>query len=267
MNAIRWAIADARVSAWRNVMRLVRIPALLIFSVVQPLMFVLLFRFVFGGAVGGLPDGVNYVNFLLPGIFVQTAIFGSIGTGIGLTEDLASGIIDRFRSLPMARSAVLLGRTLADSVRNIVVVGLMIGIGYLVGFKFENGLLPALGVVAFTLLVGFAFSWVSSTIALAVKTTESVQAASFIWIFPLTFISSIFVPPQGMPAVLEWIARNNPITAWADTVRTLVLGDGYLRFIGSDASLEELIVKSLLWLGGIIAVFGYLAVRRYRNLT
>jgi ABC-2 type transport system permease protein len=267
MSSLGWVIADARVAAWRNVMRLARTPALLVFSVVQPLMFVLLFRFVFGGAIQGLPEGVNYVNFLLPGIFVQTAIFGSIGTGIGLAEDLASGIIDRFRSLPMARSAVLLGRTLADSVRNIVVVSLMIAIGYLVGFRFENGLLPALAVFGFNLLVGFAFSWVSSTIALAVQSIESVQAASFIWIFPLTFISSIFVPPQGMPAALEWVARNNPITAWADTVRTLVLGDGYLRFIGSESTLEELLLRSLVWLVGIVGVFGYLAVRRYRNLT
>jgi ABC transporter DrrB family efflux protein len=267
MTKLRWLFADAKVAAWRNVMRLVRTPALLVFSVVQPIMFVLLFRFVFGGAIQGLPEGVNYVNFLLPGIFVQTAIFGSIGTGIGLTEDLALGIIDRFRSLPMARSAVLLGRTLADSVRNIVVVSLMIGIGYLVGFKFENGVGPAIGVFAFTLLVGFAFSWVSSTIALAVQSIESVQAASFIWIFPLTFISSIFVPPQGMPAALEWVARNNPITAWADTVRTLVLGDGYLRFIGSESTLEELLLRSLVWLVGIVGVFGFLAVRRYRNLT
>ena len=267
MSSFRWLLADAKVAAWRNLMRLYRTPALLIFSVVQPLMFVLLFRFVFGGAIQGLPEGVNYVNFLLPGIFVQTAIFGSIGTGIGLTEDLLSGIVDRFRSLPMSRTAVLLGRTLADSVRNVVVVSLMITIGYLVGFRFENGLLAAAGVFAFNLLVGFAFSWVSSTIALAVQSIESVQAASFIWIFPLTFISSIFVPPQGMPAFLEWVARNNPITAWADTVRTLVLGDRYLEFIGSDSTLEQLIVKSLVWLGGLIAVFGYLAVRRYRNLT
>ncbi|MFM8998714.1 MAG: ABC transporter permease [Actinomycetota bacterium] len=267
MSELRWLFADARIAAWRNVMRLVRIPALLIFSVVQPLMFVLLFRYVFGGAIRGLPEGVNYVNFLLPGIFVQTAIFGSIGTGIGLTEDLATGIVDRFRSLPMARAAVLLGRTLADSVRNVVVVALMVGIGYLVGFRFETGIGPALGVVGFTLLVGFAFSWVASTIALTVETVESVQAASFIWIFPLTFLSSIFVPPQGMPAALQWIAENNPITAWADTVRTLVLGDRYLTFIGSESTLEGLVVRSLLWLGGIIAVFGFLAVRRYRNLT
>ena len=267
MSKLGQALVDARIAAWRNVMRLVRIPALLIFSVVQPIMFVLLFRFVFGGAVSGLPEGVNYVNFLLPGIFVQTAIFGSIGTGIGLAEDLASGIVDRFRSLPMARSAVLLGRVLADSVRNVVVVVLMVAIGYVVGFSFDNGALPAIAVLGFTLLVGFAFSWVSSTIALNVQSIESVQAASFIWIFPLTFISSIFVPPTGMPAVLEWIARNNPITAWADTVRTLTLGDQYLRFIGSEATLASLVVKSLIWLAGISGLFAVAAVRRYRTLT
>ncbi|MFM7718569.1 MAG: ABC transporter permease [Actinomycetota bacterium] len=267
MSRIGWALADARIAAWRNVMRLVRVPALLVFSVIQPIMFVLLFRYVFGGAVSGLPGGVNYVNFLLPGIFVQTAIFGSIGTGIGLAEDLASGIVDRFRSLPMARSAVLLGRLLADSVRNVVVVVLMVLVGYAVGFRFDNGPLPALGVLALTLSVGFAFSWVSSVIALTVQEIESVQAASFIWIFPLTFISSIFVPPTGMPAALEWIARNNPITAWADTARTLTLGNDYLTFIGSDATLGSLLVKSVLWLAGLSLLFSVLAVRRYRTLT
>ena len=267
MSQLGWAIADVRVAAWRNVMKLIRIPALFVFSIVQPVMFVLLFRYVFGGAVQGLPEGVNYVSYLLPGIFVQTSIFGASNTGIGLAEDMASGIVDRFRSLPMARSAVLLGRTLADLVRNIGVVILLAAVGYLVGFRFQNGPLPAVAVLALTALIGFSFSWVTATIGLALRSLESVQAASFIWVFPLTFISSIFVPPAGMPAVLQAVARNNPVTIWADTLRTLTLGDGYLRFIGSSATLTELLAKSFAWIAGITLCFAFLAVRRYRTLT
>lgn len=267
MNRLRWALADAQLVAWRNVMKLVRVPALFIFSVVQPVIFVLLFRYVFGGVISGLPEGVNYVSYLLPGIFVQTVIFGSLNTGIGLAEDLVSGIVDRFRSLPMARSAVLLGRTSADLVRNVGVVLLMTLVGYLVGFRFENGVVPALGAIVLASLIGFSFSWVAANIALALQSIESVQAASFVWVFPLTFISSVFVPTNGMPEVLQWFARNNPITIWADTLRTLTLGDSYLLFIGADVTLGVLLAKSAAWIAGILAVFGWLAVRRYRTLS
>ena len=203
--------------AHRNLLQFTRVPTLLVFSIIQPIMFVLLFRFVFGGAIKGLPPGISYVNYLLPGIFVQTAIFGSTQTGIGLATDLKSGLIDRFRSLPMARSAVLAGRTMSDFVRNIVVVLLMIGVGYLVGFFFDNGVPAALAAILLSALVGFSFSWVSATIGLAIKDVESVQAASFTWIFPLTFISSVFVSPASMPPLLQFIARNNPVTIWADS--------------------------------------------------
>lgn len=271
---IAWAFADTLVITRRNLMRFIRIPALLVFSIVQPLMFVLLFRFVFGNAISGLPLNVSYVNYLLPGIFVQTAIFGSTQTGIGLSEDLASGIIDRFRSLPMARSAVLTGRTMSDLVRNIVVVVLMIAIGYLVGFSFQAGFLDAIGAVLLTILVGFTFSWISATIGLAIQNTESVQAASFTWIFPLTFISSVFVPVASMGPFLQAIARNNPVTIWANAVRVLTIGEPGLFLINhpqnepiGHQTLASLVLASLAWIIGLLIVFVPISVRKYRRLS
>lgn len=270
---VRWAISDGLVVTWRNLMQFARVPVLVVFTLFQPIMFVLLFRYVFGGAIANLGP-FEYVSYLLPGIFVQTAIFGSTQTGIGLAEDLKSGLIDRFRSLPMARSAVLAGRTSSDLVRNLVVVLLMIGIGYAVGFSFQNGVLAAIGAVLLVLAVGFCFSWVSATIGLAIKDVESVQAASFTWIFPLTFVSSVFVSPNSMPAVLEAIARHNPITIWANAVRTLTLGDAYLAFLAHPPqgapvieTLPGLLLKSAGWIVGILAVFVPLSVRLYRKLT
>jgi ABC-2 type transport system permease protein/oleandomycin transport system permease protein len=258
-----WAIADGIVVTRRSLLHFTRVPTLLVFSVVQPIMFVLLFRYVFGGAITA-PGGIPYVNYLLPGIFVQTAIFGSTQTGIGLAEDLKSGLIDRFRSLPMARSAVLVGRTTTDLVRNLVVVLLMIGVGYLVGFSFDYGLIPALGAIGLSVAIGFAFSWVSATIGLLIRDVESVQAASFTWIFPLTFISSVFVPLDSMGPFLEAIARNNPVTIWANTVRVLTVGP---LILGPGETVEGLIVKSTLWIVGILAVFAPVSIRRYRKLT
>jgi ABC-2 type transport system permease protein/oleandomycin transport system permease protein len=266
---LKWAIADSIMVMWRNLMRFVRIPALFVFSIVQPLMFVLLFRFVLGGNITNLPPGVNYVNYLMPGIFVQTAIFGATNTGVGLAEDLASGIVDRFRSLPMARSAVLVGRTLADFMRNLVVVVLMVAVGYLVGFKFTNGFIPALAAIGLTVFIGFSFSWVSATIGLAIREVESVQAASFTWIFPLTFISSALFPVIGFPPALRAFARNNPVTIWADTVRTLTVGAvkvGNVSFLPpAGQTLPGLIFKSTIWMLAILIVFVPLSVRMYRK--
>lgn len=265
---VRWAFADALIVAHRDLLKFVRIPALFVFSIVQPIMFVLLFRYVFAGNLTNLP-GIDYVNYLLPGIFVQTAIFGSTATGIGLAEDLTSGIVDRFRSLPMARSAVLTGRTATDLVRNIVVVLLMIGVGYLVGFSFENGLIAALAAIGLAVSIGFAFSWISATIGLAIKEVESVQAASFTWVFPLTFVSSALVPLQGLASFLQPLARNNPVTAWANAVRVLTNGEGILMSDPTLAgeTLTGLVVKSTLWILGILVVFVPIAVRQYRKLT
>jgi ABC-2 type transport system permease protein/oleandomycin transport system permease protein len=261
---MRWAVHDGFVLVRRNLLRYIRIPTLLVFSTVQPVMFVLLFRYVFGGAITQLPPGVSsYVNYLMPGIFVQTAIFGSTQTGVGLAEDLNTGIIDRFRSLPMARSAVLAGRTTADLVRNLFVVLLMTVVGYLVGFRFQTNVLFAVIAILLAVVVGFSFSWISATIGLAIKNVESVQAASFIWIFPLTFASSAFVNPETMPEWLQVWARNNPVTIWANTLRAYTLGSDYVRGIGE--SFAGLTVKSGLWIAAILVVFVPLSIRLYRR--
>jgi ABC-2 type transport system permease protein len=227
-------------------------------------MFVLLFRYVFGGAITQLPPGADaYVNYLMPGIFVQTAIFGATQTGVGLAEDLNAGIIDRFRSLPTARSAVLAGRTTADLFRNLFVVLLMTIVGYLVGFRFQEGVLFAAAAIGLAVLVGFAFSWISATIGLAIKNVESVQAASFIWIFPLTFASSAFVDPSTMPGWLQVWARNNPVTIWCNTLRAFTLGNEYVH--GIHETLLGLTVKSGIWIGLILGVFIPLSIRLYRR--
>jgi ABC-2 type transport system permease protein/oleandomycin transport system permease protein len=262
---IRWAIHDGLVLTRRNLLRYVRIPTLLVFSTIQPVMFVLLFRYVFGGAIGRvLPPGAEtYVNYLMPGIFVQTAIFGSTQTGIGLAEDLNAGIIDRFRSLPAARSAVLAGRTTADLLRNLMVVLIMTTVGYLVGFRFQEGLGFAILAIGLAITVGFAFSWISATIGLALKNIESVQAASFVWIFPLTFASSAFVPDRFFPDWLQAWSNVNPVTIWCDTLRGLTLGTAYVASIGE--TMTSLAVKSALWVGAILAVFVPLSIRLYRR--
>jgi len=261
---VRWAIHDGLVLTRRNLLRYVRIPTLLVFSTVQPVMFVLLFRYVFGGAITALPPGARtYVNYLMPGIFVQTAIFGATQTGIGLAEDLASGIIDRFRSLPTARSAVLAGRTTADLFRNLFVVLLMTAVGYLVGFRFQEGAAFAALAIGVAVLVGFAFSWISATIGLAIREVESVQAASFVWIFPLTFASSAFVPIEGMPGWLQAFARNNPVTIWANTMRGFTLGEEFVRAIGEN--MGGLVLRSAVWIALILVVFVPLSIRIYRR--
>ncbi len=199
----------------------------------------------------------------MPGIFVQTAIFGATQTGIGLAEDLNAGIIDRFRSLPMARSAVLAGRTTADLFRNLFVVLLMTLVGYLVGFRFQAGLLYAICGIGLAVLVGFAFSWISATIGLAIKNLEAVQAASFIWIFPLTFASGAFVTIAFMPGWLQAWARNNPVTVWANTLRTYTLGHIYAEYV--HETLLGLTLKYCLWIAVILGVFVPLSIRIYRR--
>ncbi len=252
---IKWLISDILVMTKRNLIRYVRLPQLLIFSTIQPVMFVLLFAYVFGGAIN-IP-GLNYISYLLPGIIVQTVIFGSTQTGVGLADDLSRGMIDRFRSLPMARSAVLAGRTLADTARNIFVVLLMTLVGYAIGFRFHNGFFNFVGALSLTVLFGFAFSWISATIGLLVKNTETAQVAGFIWVFPLVFISSIFVPTTNMPWLFKAFAQSSPITITVDAVRKLSLG----------GQVTPTIWYSLIWIVAILLVFIPLAVSRYRKIT
>lgn len=250
---VSWTVSDTLVMTRRNLLRYVRLPQLLIFSTTQPVMFVLLFAFVFGGAID--INGADYVDFLLPGIFVQAVVFGSTQTGVGLAEDLSKGMIDRFRSLPMARPAVLAGRTLADTVRNGFVLLLMTGVGYLIGFNFHNGFGPAVIALTIALLFGLAFSWISALIGMALKDVESAQAAGFVWVFPLVFASSMFVPVDTMPDWLQAFAKVNPISIAVDAVRAFSLG----------TPAWAPLLKSLAWTVGILAVFVPLAVMRYRR--
>lgn len=250
---IFWGASDILAVTKRNLLRYVRLPQLLIFSTIQPVMFVILFAYVFGGAIK--TPGTNYINYLIPGIIVQAVIFGSVQTGVGLAEDLSRGLIDRFRSLPMARSAVLAGRTLADTIRNIFVVILMIIVGMLIGFRFQNGFFHALLALAVAATLGFVFSWVSATIGLLVKEVETAQVAGFIWIFPLVFASSIFVPVETMPDWLQAFAKVNPITVSVNTVRALSLGGDW----------QTDFTKALLWFLAILLVFIPLSVYNYRK--
>src|SRR5438552_5040664 len=254
---VSWVVSDALAMTRRNLLRYVRLPNLLVFSTIQPVMFVLLFVYVFGGAIkGALPPGVKYVNFLMPGIFVQTVIFGSTQTGVGLADDLSRGMVERFRSLPMARSAVLAGRTLSDTVRNVFVVLLITAVGSAIGFRFHGGFIPGLAGLGLAVFFGLAFSWISAYIGMRVRDPEAAQAAGFIWIFPLVFASSVFVPVYTMPDWLQVIARNNPITHTANAIRALTQG----------LPAWHPLWLSLAWLLGILAVFIPLAVNRYRQV-
>ena len=259
------AINHTAIITGRNNMRVLRIPSLILFSTVQPVMFLLLFNVVFGGAITtGTPAGSDqYINWLMPGILVQTAVFGATATALGLTEDLGAGVIDRFRSLPMARSAVLTGRTIADLVRNTFVYTLMLFVGFLMGWRFEQGVPKMLFGVVIALLFGYAFSWVMATIGLAVKTPEAAQSASFLPIFPLVFVSSIFVPVVSMPDWLQGFAENQPVSVVANTVRSLMIPEEALVFLGIDQG--TLILKSFAWIVAITAVFAPLAVRQYKK--
>jgi ABC-2 type transport system permease protein/oleandomycin transport system permease protein len=254
---------DSLIVARRNLMQIVRIPAVLVFELVQPVMFVLLFRYVFGEQFKGMDAFGGYVNFLMPGIIVQNAIFGATTTAIGIAEDLKSGLVDRFRSLPMARSAMLAGRATSDLGKNFILLLVVIGIGYLVGFSFQNGLINGIGMIALVLAVSFAFSWVMATIALAVKKLEAVQAAAFTGIFPLVFISAALVRVGGMTPFLRPIARNNPITHWANLARYFAIGE----FPNMGGSVEQLILWSAIWIGVLLAIFMPLSIRLYSKLT
>ncbi len=250
---LRWTVADALTVTKRNLIHMFRVPQLLVFSTIQPVMFVLLFTYVFGGAIR--TPGVKYVNFLLPGIFVQIVAFSAMNTGIGIAEDLNKGLVDRFRSLPMARSAVLAGRTLADVTRNFFVLLLMYGVGSAIGFRIAGNPLQAIAAMAILLLFGYALSWIGAAIGLTLRDPESVQAAGFVWIFPLIFASGLFVPLFTMPGWLQGFAKNQPVGVTAEAVRALVLD----RPIGSYG------FKAVVWGLGLLAVFIPFSVARYRR--
>ncbi len=250
---IGWSAYDALVMARRNLMIWFKVPAFIVFTVVQPVMFTLLFRYVFGGAI--LTNTHGYVNYLLPGVIGQTAAFTSFGTAISLAMELKTGVLDRLRAMPIARSAVLLGRLGADIVRLLVTLLTIIGVGYAVGFRFRNGIGGAFGLLGLALLLGVATCCISAFIGLAIKDEESVQAFGLIWVFPLTFVSSAFVPVQTMPGWMQAFANNQPITQIVDAMRALALG----------TSTGNHVWVGILWMVGIMAVFIPLAVRTYRK--
>jgi len=247
------AISDTLVLAKRNFLRIARAPDLLLAFTVQPIMFVLLFAYVFGGAIS--TSGHSYINFLIPGILVQTMAFGGFVTAMGIAEDLRKGLVDRFRSLPMSRAAVLAGRTLSDIVTNGISITVMLVVGVIIGFGFESPLLHIVAGILLLLLFGYAFSWVFAFIGLTSSSPEAAQSLGFIVIFPLTFVSSAFVPPETMPAALQWFAEWNPFSITVNAIRAL--------FIGDPAG--NTVWGAVCWSVGIAAVFGVLAVTRYKR--
>jgi ABC-2 type transport system permease protein/oleandomycin transport system permease protein len=247
------AINDTVTIAQRNLITLRRVPQLLVFSTVQPVIFVLLFRYVFGGAIR--VPGESYVDFLMPGVFAQTVAFGAMNTAIGLATDVNTGLIERFRSLPMARSAVLAGRTLADAVRNVLVVALMAAVGFAVGFRVHTNAVSFLGAMALLVLFGYALSWIFAAVGLAVGQPETAQAAAFPVMAPLVFASSAFVPVESMPGWLQPFAENQPLSVVVSASRDLVLG-------GPTATH---VLQALAWCAAILAVAAPFAVRHYRR--
>jgi ABC transporter DrrB family efflux protein len=247
-------LRDAAAVAVRNLIAYRRVPQLLVFSTIQPVIFVLMFRYVFGGAIK-VPVDIPYVDYLMPGIFVQTVVFGSTAAAVGLATDMQSGLLERFRSLPMARSAVLAGRTLADFVRNIFVAVLMTAVGFAVGFRVHTNAAGFVAGMLLVLLFGYAFSWVFATLGLLVGDPESAQAAAFPVLAPLVFASSAFVPVSSMPGWLQAFAAHQPVSVTASAVRALFLG-------GPTASY---VLQAVAWCVGIFVVGAPLAVWRYRK--
>ena len=243
-----WAITGRNLIVYR------RVPTLLVFTLIQPVVFVLLFRYVFGGAIT-VPGGIPYVDYLMPGIFVQTVVFGATNTAIGLATDVKSGLLERFHSLPMARSAVLTGRTFADLARNVLVVALMAIVGVLVGFRVQTNALLFLAGVLIVLMFAYAFSWIFATVGLAIGDPESAQAATFPVLAPLVFASSVFVPVSSMPSWLQGFATYQPVSVTANAARALMLGGPTLSWV----------LQSIAWCAGIVLVCGPLAVWLYRR--
>jgi ABC transporter DrrB family efflux protein len=254
MSSLAYTISDTVVLAKRNLLRIPRAPDLLLSFTVQPIMFVLLFVYVFGGAIA-TPGFEDYTDFLMPGIVAQTMSFGGFVTALALSEDLRKGLIDRFRSLPMSRSAVLAGRTLADVATNVISLIIMVGVGLAVGFRFHSNPIEVVAGIGLMLLFGYAFSWIFAYCGLVASSGESAQAIGFIVIFPITFISSAFVPVDSMPSWLQPIAENNPFTTVVDAMRALWV----------DAPAGNDVWGAVLWSVGLIAVFAPLSVARYRR--
>jgi ABC transporter DrrB family efflux protein len=247
--------SDILVMTRRDVLKYLRLPQLLIFNALFNVILLLLFNYVFGGAIQ--TGGINYIQYFLPGFIAQTVVFGSTQTSVAIAEDLSKGLIDRFRSLPMSRSAFLTGRVFSDAFRYSILLLLMVGVGVAAGFRFQNGVAPAIAGLALIILFGIALTWVAVFIGISVKDVETAQTAGFVWVFPLVFASSTYVPIQTMPGWLQAFAKVNPVTSLVDTIRAL--------FLGGDV--YSSLWKLLAWTAVIIGVFLFLSIRRYRLLT
>jgi len=252
---VGWAAVDSLAIAWRNLIVLRRVPLLLVAATTQPIIFLLIFRYGLGGAVQ--VPGFDYVDYLLPGVFVQAIGAGAMTTSIAVAEDLSAGLIERFRALPMARSAVLIGRAVADMARNLFVVLLLFAVGYAVGFRVETGVGEVAAAIGGLLAFGFAFSWAFALLGLLTRNAETAQALGFALFIPLLFASSAFVPPSSMPGALEAFAANRPITAAVDAVRALLLG----------GATTEPLLEALAWTAGLLLVLIPLTARRYRRVA
>jgi ABC transporter DrrB family efflux protein len=260
----RQALSDGLIVTWRNLKRLPRIPELAILAVLQSIMFVLLFAFVFGGAIP-LPDGGSYREFLMPGIFAQTVIFAAATTAVGVTDDVSKGIIDRFRSLPMARSAVLSGRTIFDLIYNTGILVVLMLSGLAVGWRVHSSVPEFFAGVGLLLLFTFAMSWIGVTLGLYVRTVESANQVGFTVIFPLTFLSNVFVPPQTLPGWLQPFAEWNPVSVLTASIRELWGNPNPYSTGGFPA--EHSILLTLIWVAILLAIFAPLAVWRYRSMS
>jgi ABC-2 type transport system permease protein/oleandomycin transport system permease protein len=252
---LRWAVSDTLTITKRNLLALTRIPEALFFSAVQPIMFVLLFVYVFGDAIH--VPGTNYVNYLMAGVFVQTVAFGAVSTSIGLAEDLQKGLIERFRALPMARAAVLIGRTTTDVVRNVFVVIIITLVGFLVGFRPTTGVVAYIGAILLILLFANALSWGFAMIGLSASNAETAQVMSFPLLFPLTFVSSAFVPLSQMPSWLRGFATYQPFSVTMSACRALMIGGPTATWV----------IQALAWTIGLLIVFIPLSSWRYRTRT
>ncbi|MFF3086237.1 ABC transporter permease [Streptomyces nojiriensis] len=263
------SVNDSLVIAKRNLIRMSRIPEMIIFGVIQPVMFVVLFSYVFGGSisVGGNTSPAAYREFLMAGIFAQTVTFATAGAGAGIADDMHKGLIDRFRSLPMARGAVLTGRTLADLVQTTFTLIILAIVALLVGWRTHTSLGEVLAGFGLLLLLGYAFSWIGALIGLSVRTPEAATSGGLIWLFPLTFISNAFVPAENMPPFLRTIAEWNPFSATVQAARELFgnLPEGYP--VPDAWPMQHPITASILWSVLIVVVFRTLSVRKYRSAT
>jgi len=260
---LRRTLVHTGVITRRNLLASVRLPDVLILSTIQPVVFMLMFLYVFGGAIqAALPPAAQgeYVYWLIPGILAQSAVFGSAPTAYGLNNDVTKGVLDRFRSLPMARSAVLAGRTLSDLVRSAFILSLQLAVGILLGFRWQNGLAGLLAAMAVALAFGYACSWLMAYIGLTIHNSEAIQAAIYMVVFPMTLTSSVFLPTQTMPGWLQAFAEHQPITVVANALRGLTLGHGALP-AGHTVAGETLL--ALTWTAGILALFAPLAIRSY----